>query len=122
MPSFWQRGAVQIGCLAGTHSKLDAHKSERERNKPLWTPGQRRIGKLWAAFMLGGLLDILDGVRRLAGCLAVVDIYLADAFCGLDSLVPARNFEDSDRDERAVHRIAGPVWRCVYLVLNGLED
>ena len=52
----------------------------------------------------------------------MVDINLADALCGINSLVPARRFEDSDRDERAVHRVPGPVRGSVYLVLDGLED
>src|SRR5262245_7433886 len=72
--------------------------------------------------MPGGLLNVRDRVRRLAGCLAVVYINLADAPCGIDSLVPARRFEDSDRDKRAVHRVPGPVRGSVYLVLDGLED
>src|SRR5262245_10292820 len=73
-------------------------------------------------FMLGSLLNVGDRVRRLAGCFAVVDLNLADALCGIDSLVSARRLEDSDRDERAVHRVPCPVRGSVYLVLDDLED
>jgi hypothetical protein len=52
----------------------------------------------------------------------VVDLNLADALCGIDSLVSARRLENSDRDERAVHRVPSPVRGSVYLVLDGLED
>src|SRR5689334_77424 len=72
--------------------------------------------------MLGGLLNVEDRVRRLAGSLAVVDIDLADALGGIDSLVPARRFEDSDGDERTVHCVPGPVRGSVDLVLDALED
>src|SRR5215471_18985366 len=72
--------------------------------------------------MLGGLLNVGDRVGRLTPCLAVVDLNLADALCGVDRLVAARRLEDSDRDERAVHRVPSPVRGSVYLVLDGLED
>src|SRR5471030_3536777 len=55
--------------------------------------------------MLGGLLNVGD-----------------HALCGIDSLVSARRLEESDRDERAVHRVPSPVRGSVYLVLGGLED
>src|SRR5262249_51380093 len=77
--------------------------------------------RLRAAFMLGSFLDVGYRVRRLAGCLAVVDLNLADALCGIDSLVSTRRLEDSDRNERSVHRVPSPVRGSVYLVLDGLE-
>src|SRR4051812_34741882 len=54
--------------------------------------------------MLECLLNVGDRVRRLAVCLAVVHLNLADALCGIGSLVSARRLEDSNRDERAVAR------------------
>ena len=60
-------------------------------------------------FSLRSLLDVRDGVGCLAVRLSVVNLDLADAPGRVDRLLAQRRFEDTDRDECAVHRVPGPV-------------